>query len=37
MFAKSLSKLIFKLAGWKLNGNLAPELRRCVMIAAPHT
>ncbi|WP_018477816.1 1-acyl-sn-glycerol-3-phosphate acyltransferase [Pontibacter roseus] len=37
MFAKALSKLIFKIFGWKLNGNLAPELRRCVMIAAPHT
>ncbi|WP_114783408.1 1-acyl-sn-glycerol-3-phosphate acyltransferase [Botryobacter ruber] len=37
MFAKLLSKVIFKVAGWKLVGNLTPELRRCVMIAAPHT
>jgi 1-acyl-sn-glycerol-3-phosphate acyltransferase len=37
MFAKALSKLFFKATGWRLNGNLAPELRRCVMVAAPHT
>lgn len=37
MIGKFISKLIFKLAGWKLNGTLAPELRRCVMVAAPHT
>ncbi|GGG29983.1 1-acyl-sn-glycerol-3-phosphate acyltransferase [Pontibacter amylolyticus] len=37
MLAKAISKLIFKLAGWKLNGNLAPDQRRCVMVAAPHT
>ncbi|WP_299821882.1 1-acyl-sn-glycerol-3-phosphate acyltransferase [uncultured Pontibacter sp.] len=37
MIAKSLSKFFFKITGWKLNGNLAPELRRCVMVAAPHT
>ncbi|WP_162426418.1 1-acyl-sn-glycerol-3-phosphate acyltransferase [Pontibacter pudoricolor] len=37
MIAKFLSKLLFKVSGWKLNGNLTPENRRCVMIAAPHT
>ncbi|NDK54506.1 1-acyl-sn-glycerol-3-phosphate acyltransferase [Pontibacter fetidus] len=37
MIAKLLSKLIFKVSGWKLNGTLTPENRRCVMIAAPHT
>ncbi len=37
MFAKLLSKLIFKVAGWRLEGNLTPENRRCVMVAAPHT
>lgn len=37
MLAKAISKLIFKIAGWKLNGNLAPDQRRCVMVAAPHT
>lgn len=37
MIAKSLSKLFFKITGWRLEGNLTPEMRRCVMIAAPHT
>ncbi|QCR22152.1 1-acyl-sn-glycerol-3-phosphate acyltransferase [Pontibacter sp. SGAir0037] len=37
MFGKLLAKAIFKVSGWKLNGNLTPENRRCVMIAAPHT
>ncbi|MBJ6119972.1 1-acyl-sn-glycerol-3-phosphate acyltransferase [Pontibacter sp. BT310] len=37
MIAKFLSKLLFKVSGWKLNGYLTPENRRCVMIAAPHT
>ncbi|MFD2515666.1 1-acyl-sn-glycerol-3-phosphate acyltransferase [Pontibacter locisalis] len=37
MLAKSLSKFFFKLAGWKLNGNLSPDQRRSVMVAAPHT
>lgn len=37
MFGKLLAKLIFKVSGWKLNGNLSPENRRCVMVAAPHT
>ncbi|MER2998328.1 1-acyl-sn-glycerol-3-phosphate acyltransferase [Pontibacter populi] len=37
MIAKFLSNLLFKVSGWKLNGTLTPENRRCVMIAAPHT
>jgi 1-acyl-sn-glycerol-3-phosphate acyltransferase len=37
MIAKFLSKLLFKVSGWKLNGTLTPDNRRCVMIAAPHT
>lgn len=37
MIAKLLSKALFTLSGWKLKGNLTPENRRCVMIAAPHT
>ncbi len=31
------SKLVFWLAGWKLNYKQSPHLKRCVMIAAPHT
>lgn len=37
MIAKLLSKLFFKITGWKLNGNLMPDQRRSVMVAAPHT
>lgn len=37
MIGKFISKLIFKVAGWKLKGSLAPQDRRCVMVAAPHT
>lgn len=37
MNANFLSKLLFKITGWKLVGNLTPENRRCVMVAAPHT
>ncbi|WP_187260848.1 1-acyl-sn-glycerol-3-phosphate acyltransferase [Pontibacter beigongshangensis] len=37
MFWRFVASSIFKVSGWKLVGNLDPELRRCVMIAAPHT
>lgn len=37
MIGKLISKLLFKVTGWKLQGTLTPELRRCVMVAAPHT
>ncbi|WP_299760578.1 1-acyl-sn-glycerol-3-phosphate acyltransferase [uncultured Pontibacter sp.] len=37
MIGKFISKLFFKATGWKLNGTLAPQDRRCVMVAAPHT
>ncbi|MBB5205104.1 1-acyl-sn-glycerol-3-phosphate acyltransferase [Inhella inkyongensis] len=32
-----LSRLYFRLKGWKIEGQLPPEAARCVMIAAPHT
>jgi len=34
---KTISKIIFKLSGWKVVYTLSPELKKCVMIAAPHT
>jgi 1-acyl-sn-glycerol-3-phosphate acyltransferase len=34
---KFLSWLIFKLTGWKVKGALPPGVKKCVMIAAPHT
>jgi 1-acyl-sn-glycerol-3-phosphate acyltransferase len=37
MFGKLISRLIFKVAGWKLASQFPSELKRCVMIAAPHT
>ncbi|MBF9253822.1 1-acyl-sn-glycerol-3-phosphate acyltransferase [Pontibacter sp. 172403-2] len=37
MFAKFLSRLLFKVTGWTLKGELTAQNRRCVMIAAPHT
>jgi len=32
-----LAKFLYWLAGWKLNPDMPKEVRRCVMIAAPHT
>ena len=33
----SISKLILKMAGWKLKGDYADHIKKKVMIAAPHT
>jgi 1-acyl-sn-glycerol-3-phosphate acyltransferase len=37
MFGKFLANVIFKVAGWKQVGNLPPEIKKCIMVAAPHT
>ena len=37
MFAKFISKLFFKISGWEQVGHLPKEIKKCVMIAAPHT
>ncbi|SFB27798.1 1-acyl-sn-glycerol-3-phosphate acyltransferases [Flavobacterium swingsii] len=35
---KRIYKLIFfKLMGWKVNGTISPEIKKCVMIVVPHT
>lgn len=34
---KLISKLFFKLTGWQVVGNLPKDLKKVVMIAAPHT
>ena len=35
---KRIYKLIFlKLMGWKINGTISPEIKKCVMIVVPHT
>jgi 1-acyl-sn-glycerol-3-phosphate acyltransferase len=34
---RGLSLAVLKLAGWKVTGELPPNGRKCVLIAAPHT
>lgn len=34
---KYISKLILKMMGWKINGNFPQDIKKCVLIAAPHT
>ncbi|PKN65814.1 MAG: acyltransferase [Deltaproteobacteria bacterium HGW-Deltaproteobacteria-10] len=34
---KTISKLYFKVSGWKVGRGLPAGLKKCVMIAAPHT
>lgn len=34
---KLLARFLFKLDGWKVKGQIPPEVKKCVMIAAPHT
>lgn len=37
MIAKFLSKIIFKIFGWHVAGHIPPDLKKSIMIAAPHT
>ena len=32
-----ISKSILKLMGWKISGNIPPEVKKCILIVAPHT
>ena len=32
-----IAKLLFKLSGWKVVGHIPPNIKKCIMIAAPHT
>ncbi|MBU1369418.1 MAG: 1-acyl-sn-glycerol-3-phosphate acyltransferase [Bacteroidetes bacterium] len=34
---KSLSRLILRLTGWKINGEMPSHIQKCVILAAPHT
>ena len=34
---RQFSVLMFRLTGWKVDTNVPPELKRCIVIAAPHT
>lgn len=33
----SLSKFVFQKAGWRYEGGLPPGVKKCVLVAAPHT
>jgi 1-acyl-sn-glycerol-3-phosphate acyltransferase len=37
MIAKFLSHVIFKISGWHVKGHVPQEVKKCIMIAAPHT
>ncbi|HZK43757.1 MAG TPA: 1-acyl-sn-glycerol-3-phosphate acyltransferase [Syntrophomonadaceae bacterium] len=32
-----LGRLLFKLVGWKAEGEIPPEIKKCIIVAAPHT
>ncbi|MFN4235341.1 MAG: 1-acyl-sn-glycerol-3-phosphate acyltransferase [Bacteroidia bacterium] len=34
---KAFFKFWFRLAGWKIKGGIPPEIKKCVLVAAPHT
>lgn len=34
---KAFCRFIFKITGWKLDENVPPEIKRCIVLAAPHT
>lgn len=34
---KSISKILLRLMGWKTLGGLSPDIKKCVIVAAPHT
>lgn len=31
------AKLVMRMIGWKVTGSIPPEIKKCVIIAAPHT
>ncbi|MFO7570080.1 MAG: 1-acyl-sn-glycerol-3-phosphate acyltransferase [Smithellaceae bacterium] len=37
MLIKFIARLFFELGGWTINNKLPPNVKQCVMIAAPHT
>ncbi len=37
MLAKSISKLYFKLSGWKTVGGIPQDVKKCIIIGVPHT
>ena len=37
MVLRWMSRIFFWLAGWKIDGALPSDIKKCVMIGAPHT
>jgi len=37
MITKYLSKIYFKLSGWKTVGSIPKDIKKCIIIGAPHT
>ena len=37
MIIKSISKLYFLLSGWKTVGGIPPDVKKCIIVGAPHT
>lgn len=34
---KAFTIILFTIMGWKLKGRLSPEIKKCIVVAAPHT
>ena len=37
MITKSISKLYFKLSGWNIIGSIPSDIKKCIIVGAPHT
>ena len=37
MITKSISKLYFKLSGWETVGGIPQDVKKCIIVGAPHT
>ena len=37
MITKNISILFFKLSGWKTVGGIPPDVKKCIIVGAPHT
>ncbi len=37
MIMSSISRLYFWLTGWEIEGRLSPDIKKCILVAAPHT
>ena len=37
MVMKAISRMYFWITGWKLEGRISPGIKKCILVAAPHT